>query len=87
MVLQFNSDGSMKTPKSVSEKVDNTNKAKKVEVVSEKQSTTNPVVEIDCVSCKHGKSYFWTMQTRSGDESETKFYKCLKCNHTWRVYK
>ncbi|PJB94591.1 transcription factor S, partial [Candidatus Pacearchaeota archaeon CG_4_9_14_0_8_um_filter_35_24] len=25
--------------------------------------------------------------TRAADESETKFYRCTKCDHTWREYR
>ena len=46
-----------------------------------------PVVDMKCGKCKNKKSYFWTLQTRAADESETKFYKCVKCKHTWRVYR
>lgn len=67
-----------------SEKFDKTNT---VAVIKEKESTTNPIVSIKCPKCKHGEAYFWTLQTRSSDESETKFYKCTKCEHTWRVYR
>lgn len=58
-----------------------------VSVIDEKKLNTYPVVEIKCSECKNKEAYFWTMQTRSSDESETKFYKCTKCEHTWRVYK
>lgn len=47
----------------------------------------HPIVEMKCPKCKNKKSYFWTQQTRSSDESETKFFKCTDCKHTWRVYK
>lgn len=47
----------------------------------------HPVVEMKCPKCKNKEAYFWTMQTRASDESETKFYKCVKCKHTWRVYR
>ena len=53
----------------------------------EKIVQKDSVVEIKCPSCKNKEAYFWTMQTRAADESETKFYKCTKCNHTWRVYR
>lgn len=59
----------------------------RIAVVKESELNIYPVVEIKCPSCKHKEAYFWTMQTRSSDESETKFYKCVNCEHTWRVYK
>ena len=58
-----------------------------IAVINEAAENIYPVVEIDCPECKHKKAYFWTTQTRSSDESETKFYKCTKCNHTWRKYR
>ena len=67
-----------------SEKVE-TKKA--VAVINEKESSTEPVVDMKCPKCKNPKAFFWTKQTRAADESETKFYKCTKCSHTWRVYK
>jgi DNA-directed RNA polymerase subunit M len=76
------------TPKKVasiksSEKIE---KTKTIAVISEKEETY-PEVEMDCAKCENKKAYFWTMQTRSSDEPETRFYKCTKCNHTWRVYR
>ena len=56
-------------------------------IIKENDLSTYPVVEIRCPSCMHKKAYFWTLQTRAADESETKFYKCTKCEHTWREYK
>jgi len=43
-----------------------------------------PVTDVICPTCGHGKAGFWTAQTRAGDEPETRFFKCLKCGHTWR---
>lgn len=60
---------------------------KKVEVLSEKDSETFPVISEKCRKCGNEKAYFWTVQTRAGDESETKFFKCTKCKHTWREYR
>ncbi len=60
---------------------------KNIEVVDEENAAeTNPLVDIDCPKCGHTKAFFWLEQTRSGDESETKFFKCQKCRHTWRDY-
>ncbi len=59
----------------------------RVAVVDESKLNTYPIIEIKCPNCKTKEAYFWTMQTRSSDESETKFYKCVKCEHTWRTYR
>ena len=45
-----------------------------------------PLTTTECAKCGHTKAFFWTKQTRAGDEPETKFLKCEKCNHTWRDY-
>lgn len=61
------------------------NKSKEVEVI-EKEIETLPKIKVECPKCGHKEAYFWTMQTRAGDEPETKFHKCTKCSHTWRDY-
>jgi DNA-directed RNA polymerase subunit M len=58
-----------------------------IALINEKAANTYPIVEMECPKCKNSRSYFWTLQTRSSDESETKFYKCTKCGHTWRKYR
>lgn len=61
--------------------------AKEIVVVTEGDGEVRPKVTILCVKCKHPEAYFWTKQTRSSDEAETKFYKCTECGHTWREYR
>lgn len=56
-------------------------------VIKESEDNVYPIVVMDCPKCKNKQAYFWTTQTRSSDESETKFYKCTKCAHTWRKYR
>ncbi len=74
-----------KKPKiEASEKIE---KHETIAVIDEKSLNTYPIVEITCPRCKNKKAYFWTQQTRASDESETKFYRCTKCEHTWRVYR
>ena len=58
-----------------------------IPVIKNEIGTTAPIVNETCPECKHKKAYFWTIQTRSSDESETKFFKCVKCNHTRRDYR
>ena len=59
---------------------------KEVEVVDANDMHTLPLTDVECEKCGHKKAYFWTMQTRAGDEPETKFLRCEKCSHTWRDY-
>ena len=61
------------------------NEAVPVAVVSEKDSEVHPVTDYDCDKCKSKKAYFWIRQMRSGDEPESKFYKCIKCKNVVRV--
>lgn len=55
-----------------------------IEVIEPQE--VNPLTNEDCPKCGHGKAHWWTQQTRSGDEADTKFFKCEKCKHTWRDY-
>ena len=60
---------------------------KGITVIKENEGEVLPLVDRDCPECGNKKAYFWTKQTRSSDESETKFFKCKKCRHTWRDYR
>ena len=62
-------------------------------IISEKEKRDNAVNEIDnsiateqfrCSRCKGNKTTYYTMQTRSADESETIFITCLGCGKKWR---
>jgi len=44
-----------------------------------------PVTKAECKKCG-SDGILWMMQTRSADEPSTRFYRCTKCNHTWREY-
>jgi len=76
--------------KEVAEAVELKEQRKKTETeeiaVINEDFETSSVVEADCPKCGNDNAYFWTQQTRAGDEPETKFYKCTKCRHIWRDY-
>ena len=60
---------------------------KEIPLVTKKDADTLPTIAETCKKCNNSKAYFWTIQTRSGDEAETKFFKCTKCEFTWREYR
>lgn len=70
-----------KTDLKTSEKIENNND---IEVFASKDVKVLPVVTEKCKKCKNDKAYFWTVQTRAGDEAETRFFRCVKCDYTWQ---
>ena len=43
--------------------------------------------EMYCPKCKKNQMIaYWQVQTRSADESPTRFFSCKECEHTWREY-
>ena len=66
-----------------------TNEGEKKEIAVMKKGDDDvlPIIDANCKKCGNNKAYFWTVQTRSGDEAETKFFKCVKCGYTWREYR
>ena len=39
---------------------------------------------IKCGKCKNNKVTYYELQTRSGDEAITQFFKCICCGHGWK---
>jgi len=64
------------------EKVD----VKKTHKVQEAKADTLAKVKEPCPKCSNKEAFNWSVQTRAADEAETQFYRCTKCNHTWREY-
>jgi len=75
-----------KTKLKISEKT-NVDGKKEIAVVKQSDTEVLPEISAACKKCGHNKALFWTVQTRSGDEAETKFFKCVKCSYTWREYR
>jgi len=62
-------------------------KTSNVQVVeSHHKIDVHPSMDAKCPKCGHNRAKYWTIQTRAGDEPETKFLKCEKCGHIWRDY-
>ena len=47
---------------------------------------TLPTIQIKCPKCENNLAFWWLRQLRAADESEVRFFRCCKCNHTWRQY-
>jgi DNA-directed RNA polymerase subunit M len=62
-------------------------KAEKGSILKKDSKENLPETDKKCPKCSHMRAYFWALQTRSSDEGETAFFKCVKCNHTWREYR
>ena len=54
--------------------------------IRDKKIETYPKTDEKCPKCGNNKAYYWTLQTRASDESETRFFECVKCSHRWREY-
>jgi DNA-directed RNA polymerase subunit M len=52
----------------------------------EQKINTLPTLKVECPKCGNNLAYVWQVQTRGGDESSTQFFRCTKCNHTFREY-
>ena len=55
-------------------------------IIVEEDSIPMPTIKSACPKCDNNVAYYWTLQTRRGDEGATEFYRCTKCKHTWRNY-
>ena len=47
---------------------------------------TLPTVRVECPKCGNNTAFAWSVQTRGTDESSTQFFRCTKCNFTFREY-
>ncbi|HTY14115.1 MAG TPA: transcription factor S [Methanoregulaceae archaeon] len=55
-------------------------------VEDDEQVATLPTIQIKCPKCEYNLAFWWLRQLRAADESEVRFFRCCKCNHTWRQY-
>jgi len=62
-------------------------KSPEIGVITDRDTDVFPVTNAVCIKCDNKEAYFWTSQTRAGDEAETRFFRCTNCKHTWREYR
>jgi len=62
-------------------------KVPEIGVITDKDVDVFPVTNANCPKCNYKEAYFWTSQGRAADEAEVRFYRCMKCKHTWREYR
>jgi DNA-directed RNA polymerase subunit M len=51
---------------------------------AEQKIRTLPKVKVECPKCGHNEAFYWIVQTRGADESSTQFFRCTRCQYTWR---
>ena len=76
------------TKKSAVKKVVQKKPREKIVVIGKEEQMikTNPTTNISCPKCENNLAYTWQVQTRAGDEGATQFFRCTKCNYTFRLY-
>jgi len=50
----------------------------------EQKLRTLPTVRIECPRCGNNLAYAWMVQMGRLEESSTQFFRCTKCNYTFR---
>lgn len=55
-------------------------------MIVEGNVATLPKTKVECPKCLHNEAFWVLRQTRAADEPETKIYRCVKCQHSWREY-
>ena len=66
----------------VSEKVDKEDTV----IVTNDNVKSLPTIKVIFPECNYQLAFWWLQQTRSADESETRFFRCTECDYTWREY-
>ncbi len=51
---------------------------------AEQKLRTLPTVRIECPRCGNRLANVWIVQIRKLEESSTQFFRCTKCNYTFR---
>ena len=49
-------------------------------IVTDGNVKTLPTIKVICPKCGNKLAFWWLQQTRSADESETRFFRCTECD-------
>jgi DNA-directed RNA polymerase subunit M len=50
------------------------------------ETESRPTTEVTCPRCGNDTAYWHLEQTRSADESKTRFFACTECGYRWWEY-
>jgi len=81
--------GSIAIPNEAREELEEDPEGGKLLILDEDDGRTvgRPSREMFCSNCQSMQDIeYWEIQTRSADESATRFFKCLECKKQWREY-
>ena len=86
-VIVCSSCGYQEKSKLVTVKETTLEDSKSIKVVDSKtrKLQSMPTTKAICSKCGHTSAYFWEKQTSSLEEASTQFFRCAKCEHTWRT--
>ncbi len=66
--------------------VEKAQEKKELDIVDKDDDDSLPLTDAECPKCGNKEARYWMIQTRAGDEPETKFLKCTACKYIWRDY-
>ena len=86
LMLICNKCGHIEQIKKMTKSLDKRRVRNPIKVIGKEGADLNPLplVQEVCPKCGNGEAFFWLVQTRGADESATQFFRCKKCNYTWR---
>ncbi len=54
-------------------------------VVVKEELVPYPTTKATCKKCGNTEAYYYSVQTRGGDEAETVYMTCTKCKNVWKM--
>ena len=86
-IIVCSSCGYQEKSKNITVKEKKLEDSKSIKIVDNKtrKLQSMPTTKATCSKCSHDSAYFWEKQTSSLEEASTQFFRCAKCEHTWRA--